>query len=172
MKMYQLVRPRIAVPVHGELRHMLEHADLPRLPGAADGGRGKRRPDCLAPGRAEIIGQVPVGRLAVDGNRIVPINGACGDRSRAIYHGSAVVTVVLDKKGRATRSRSRPWAGSRRRGRARRGARNGRGNHRRLPAARRADDAAVKEAVRIAVRRVFRDRFDKRPVTSVHLVRA
>ena len=130
----------------------------------------------LAPGRAEIIGQVPVGRLAVDGNRIVPINGALvRDRSRAIYHGSAVVTVVLDKKGRVRDEVQVSTLGV-----MEAGDEGALGVVREtveeiivaLPAARRADDAAVKEAVRIAVRRVFRDRFDKRPVTSVHLVRA
>ncbi len=35
----------------------------------------------------------------------------------------------------------------------------------------RKDDAAVREAVRIAVRGAFRDSVGKRPVTSVHLVR-
>ncbi len=177
MKMYQLVRPRIAIPVHGELRHMLEHADLAedcqvqQTVVAENGGLIR-----LAPGRAEIIGQVPVGRLAVDGNRIVPINGALvRDRSRAIYHGSAVVTVVLDKKGRVRDEVQVSTLGV-----MEAGDEGALGVVREtveeiivaLPAARRADDAAVKEAVRIAVRRVFRDRFDKRPVTSVHLVRA
>lgn len=177
MKMYQLVRPRIAVPVHGELRHMLEHADLAedcqvqQAVVAENGGLIR-----LAPGRAEIIGQVPVGRLAVDGNRIVPIDGALvRDRNRAIYHGSAVVTVVLDKKGRVRDEVQVSTLGV-----MEAGDEGALGVVREtveeiivaLPAARRADDAAVKEAVRIAVRRVFRDRFDKRPVTSVHLVRA
>lgn len=177
MKMYQLVRPRIAVPVHGELRHMLEHADLAedcqvRQTVVAENGGMIR----LAPGRAEIIGQVPVGRLAVDGNRIVPIDGALvRDRNRAIYHGSAVVTVVLDKKGRVRDEVQVSTLGV-----MEAGDEGALGVVREtveeiivaLPAAKRDDDAAVKEAVRIAVRRVFRDRFDKRPVTSVHLVRA
>lgn len=177
MKMYQLVRPRIAVPVHGELRHMLEHADLAedcqvqQAVVAENGGMIR-----LAPGRAEIIGQVPVGRLAVDGNRIVPIDGALvRDRNRAIYHGSAVVTVVLDKKGRVRDEVQVSTLGV-----MEAGDEGALGVVREtveeiivaLPAVKRADDAAVKEAVRIAVRRVFRDRFDKRPVTSVHLVRA
>ena len=28
--MYQYARPKIAIPVHGELRHMIEHANLAR----------------------------------------------------------------------------------------------------------------------------------------------
>ncbi len=35
----------------------------------------------------------------------------------------------------------------------------------------RRDDAAVREAVRIAVRSAFRDSVGKKPVTTVHVVR-
>ncbi len=42
---------------------------------------------------------------------------------------------------------------------------------RRLPKVDRRNDAAVKEAARIAVRRVFKRMFGKKPVTDVHLVR-
>src|SRR5439155_13066249 len=30
VRMYQMIRPRIAIPVHGEARHLLAHADLAR----------------------------------------------------------------------------------------------------------------------------------------------
>ncbi|MBM3952491.1 MAG: ribonuclease J [Rhodospirillales bacterium] len=175
-RMYQLVRPRVAVPVHGELRHMLEHADLARdcqVPEAvvSENGGVIR----LAPGRAEVVDRVPVGRLAVDGNRLVPLDGALvRDRNRAIYNGSAVVTVVLDARGRVKGEVQISTLGV-----MEAGDEDALGVVRETveevvaatPAARRGDDAALKEALRIAVRRAFRDRFDKRPVTSIHLVR-
>ncbi len=175
-RMYQLVRPRIAIPVHGEYRHLIEHAELaedcqvPQTVVAENGGMIR-----LAPGRAEIVGQVPVGRLAVDGNRLVPLTGALvRDRNRAIYNGSAVVTVVLDKNGRVRDQVQVSTLGV-----MEAGDKDALGVVREtveevivaMSAAKRDDDGAVKETVRIAVRRVFRDRFDKRPVTSVHLVR-
>ena len=176
-RMYQLVRPRIAIPVHGEYRHLIEHAELaeecqvPQTVVSENGGMIR-----LAPGRAEIVSQVPVGRLALDGNRLVPLNGALvRDRNRAIYNGSAVITVVLDTKGRVRDQVQVSTLGV-----MESGDQGALGVVREtveevivaMPAAKRADDGAVKEAVRIAVRRVFRDRFDKRPVTNVHLVRA
>ena len=176
MRMYQLVRPGISIPVHGELRHMLEHADLaeecqvPQAVVSENGGLIR-----LAPGRAEIIGRVPVGRLALDGNRLVPINGALvRDRNRAIYNGSAVITVVLDRKGRVCDHVQVSSLGV-----MEANDKDALGVVREtveevivaMSPAKRDDDGAVKEAVRIAVRRVFRDRFDKRPVTNVHLVR-
>jgi ribonuclease J len=42
---------------------------------------------------------------------------------------------------------------------------------RNMKQSRRLDDEALKEAVRLAVRRSFRDSCGKRPVTQVHLVR-
>jgi ribonuclease J len=176
-RMYQLVRPRVAVPVHGELRHLLEHAELaracqvPEVVAAENGGFIR-----LAPGKAEVVNRVPVGRLAVDGNRLVPLDGALvRDRTRAIYNGSAVVTVVLDARGRVKGEVQITALGM-----METGDESALGVVRETveeviaatPAGRRGDDAALKEALRIAVRRVFRDRFNKRPVTSIHLVRA
>ena len=40
-----------------------------------------------------------------------------------------------------------------------------------MPPKRRADDADVKETVRLAVRRAFYESLGKKPVTTVHLVR-
>ena len=66
--MYQLVRPQIAIPVHGEARHITEHAALAKecqVPQAlvAENGDVIR----LAPGPAEIVAEVPSGRLGLDG---------------------------------------------------------------------------------------------------------
>ena len=175
-RMYQLVRPRISVPVHGELRHLREHAALARacqvpVALAVENGGFIR----LAPGPAEVVGKAPVGRLAVDAHRLVALDGALvRDRTRAIYNGSAVVTVVLDGRGRVMGDVQISTLGV-----------IGEDDEDALgvvretieevvvatPEGRRGDDAALKEALRIAVRRVFRDRFGKRPVTSIHLVR-
>src|SRR5665213_2329029 len=67
-EMYRWTRPQIAVPVHGELRHMSEHARLARslqVPQAVviENGHMLR----LAPGRAEIVDEVPSGRIFLDG---------------------------------------------------------------------------------------------------------
>ncbi len=101
-QMYQWIRPQIAVPVHGEGRHMIEHAKLARecqvpQPIVTQNGSMVR----LAPGRAEIIDEVFADKLAMDGNRLVPLdNQAMKDRRRMTHHGTAVVTVVVDRNGR------------------------------------------------------------------------
>ncbi len=55
----------------------------------------------LAPGRAEIIDEVPAGRLYVDGGMVTPENGeALRERRHASHSGVLTVAVVLDGDGR------------------------------------------------------------------------
>jgi len=177
IQMYQWTRPKIAVPVHGEARHLIAHAELAREcqvpePVGARNGYAVR----LAPGRATVVGEVPHGRIAVDGNRLIPMeSSALRDRRRAAWNGSAVVTVVVDRDGRL---KGTPMV-----------AVNGVYDQdvepeiahevedaviaavEDLPKPRRKDDAQVKEAARLAVRRSIRALCGKRPQIDVHLVR-
>jgi len=55
----------------------------------------------LAPGRAEIIDEVPAGRLFLDGGMLTPENGeALRERRHAATNGVIHVSLVLDGKGR------------------------------------------------------------------------
>jgi len=101
-RMYQWVRPRIAVPVHGERRHILEHASYARslqVPEAVAPRNGSLIR--LAPGEAQILDEVPAGRLFLDGSRLVP-EGAQGLIERKRLHNSGIIfaTVSLDQAGR------------------------------------------------------------------------
>ena len=101
-RMYAWARPRIAVPTHGERRHLLEHKAFARdlqVPEqiAPKNGDMVR----LAPGRAEIIDEAPAGRLFVDGGIITPENSEpLRERRHAAHNGILIVSIVLDKKGR------------------------------------------------------------------------
>jgi ribonuclease J len=54
----------------------------------------------LAPGRAEIIDEVPAGRLYVDAGVVTPENGdALRERRHAAFNGILMVTVALDERG-------------------------------------------------------------------------
>lgn len=178
VRMYQLVRPKIAVPVHGELRHMVEHAALARdcqVPNAIVAANGSMVR--LAPGEAEITDHAPVGRLALDGNRLVAADGELvRGRTRALWNGAATVTVVLNGSGGVARAPQISTSGLLEPGdddaAAEQAARDAaEAAVVALPAKRRADDGEVKEAVRLAVRRAFNDSVAKKPVTTVHLVR-
>lgn len=176
-QMYQWVRPRISVPVHGESRHLAEHARLARdcqVPEQVVGRNGALIR--LAPGPAGIVEHVTAGRLALDGNRLVPLDGpVLRGRQRMAYNGAATVTLVIGRDGlfqgdpiistqgvlddeveadklailtEAVRDALRP-----------------------LPPVARRDDAGVREAARIGLRRAVQRMLGKKPVTDVHLVR-
>jgi ribonuclease J len=174
-RMYQLVRPRIAVPVHGELRHLVSHAQLARDCGVpetvvAENGDVVR----LAPGRAEIIDEVPVGRLAVNGPQIVPLRSATlRDRQHMSANGAAMATVVLTERGKLAAAPQITLQGVLEDGEdllVDLGADVGRAIDE-LPRGARRDDAAVKKAAWQAIRRTLRARYGKKPVTEVHIVR-
>lgn len=100
--MYGWVRPKIAVPTHGERRHLLKHASL-----AAELGikyqMTPRNGDMvrLAPGLPEIIDEVPAGRLFVDGGILVPeASEALRERRHAAHNGMIFVAFALDGKNR------------------------------------------------------------------------
>ena len=101
-EMYAWARPTIAVPTHGERRHLMEHAAFARDQQVAQ-TVAPRNGDMvrLAPGRAEIIDEVPSGRLYVDGGMVTPENGeALRERKHASHSGVLTVAVALDGHGR------------------------------------------------------------------------
>ena len=100
--MYAWARPEIAVPTHGERRHLMEHAAFARdlqVPQQVTPRNGDMVR--LAPGRAEIIDEVTAGRLYVDAGVVVPEHGeALRERRHAAYNGMLAVSVVLDGRGK------------------------------------------------------------------------
>lgn len=177
-EMYRWVKPAIAVPVHGELRHLSAHVALAescqvRQAVLAENGSLVR----LAPGRAEVIDRVPAGRLGLDGTRLTPMGGpALKSRQRMAYNGAAVATIVLDGAGRLQGEPMLTVHGVAGEGEDEDAARAEAAAAARqalseLAPARRRDDQAVREAVRIAVRRSLNARHGKKPLTDVHLVR-
>ncbi|HEX7657307.1 MAG TPA: ribonuclease J, partial [Sphingomonas sp.] len=96
-KMYQWIRPELLVPVHGEMRHLMEHARY----GLAQGIRQalvQTDGDILrlAPGTPEKIGHAPVGRLVLDGDVILPADGGTiNERRKLGLNGQISVAVAL-----------------------------------------------------------------------------
>ncbi len=101
-EMYSWARPQISIPTHGERRHLLEHAALAhdlQVPQKVAPRNGEMVR--LAPGRAEIIDEVPSGRIYVDGGVLTVENGeALRERRHASHSGVLTVAVVLDDDGR------------------------------------------------------------------------
>lgn len=102
VEMYNWVRPEIVVPVHGEARHLAEHSRL-----ALDHGVPhtivQKNGDVirLAPGEPEKVDEVRVGQLVLDGDVILPANGSTvNERRRIAYGGLITVAMPLGEDGR------------------------------------------------------------------------
>ena len=123
-EMYGWMRPRIAVPVHGEALHLAEHASSRAQPACRTCSRCRNGDMVrLAPGEPAIIDQVPVGRLYKDGGLLGRRRRrAVRERRRLAFAGIVIVALVLSARGEvAGRSRGRVDGvpASRRRGRGR-----------------------------------------------------
>jgi ribonuclease J len=101
--MYGWVRPQIVIPVHGEARHLNEHArfalanGVPRSLVHSDGDIIR-----LAPGDPKKISEARVGRLVLDGDVILPADGATmNERRRIAFSGVITVAVPVARDGRA-----------------------------------------------------------------------
>ena len=98
--MYEHVKPKISVPVHGEYRHLKRHSSLAKelgiqFPMQISNGDILQ----LAPGSPYIYDQCKSGRQYLDGNRLVDYNSShIKDRKRMSYNGVLNITCVLDKK--------------------------------------------------------------------------
>ncbi|HEY0315073.1 MAG TPA: ribonuclease J [Sphingomonas sp.] len=109
-RLYGWLRPEIVVPVHGERRHMAEHARL-----AAEIGVPRQIVQMngdvirIAPNGPKKIGNARSGRLVLDGDVILAANGATmNDRRKVAVNGIVSVAVALDKAGQV---RGRPQIG-------------------------------------------------------------
>ena len=110
--MYDWVRPQIVVPVHGEGRHLAEHARLALSHGVPqavvqENGEVIR----LAPGDPKKIDEARVGRLVLDGDVILPANGqTINERRKMAFGGLIAVTVPVGPGGKIAGSPSvRPF---------------------------------------------------------------
>lgn len=172
--MYRWIRPEILLPVHGERRHMAEQARLgiaSGIPHAVVQSNGDLLR--LAPGAPQIIGHEDTGRLVLDGDVILPADGSTmNERRKVALHGQISVAVALDRKGKligdpALRTQGVPVE-----------------EDKDAFLAEAADEAtavigkgsleqeALRERVRLAVRRTATRWTGKKPVVDVLLIRA
>ena len=97
--LYGWIRPDILVPVHGEMRHMMEQARVGEESGIPHNVVQKNGDIIrLAPGAPEKLGEVHTGRLVLDGDLIVPADGEAVTMRRRLSR-DGVLVVVLDGKG-------------------------------------------------------------------------
>jgi len=173
-RLYALVKPRHAVPVHGEWRHLSEHAALAKecgaMPHLVEDGDVLR----LAPGRTEVVAGVPTGRLAVDNGRLLPLSGGVlAARKRMLFNGVVVASLAVDQAGRVLGEPkvSAPGLFDDEDLEPRQLAADVARALGELPNALRREDDALREAARSVLRKAVGRRLRKRPTVEVHLLR-
>lgn len=178
-QMYEWIRPKIAVPVHGETRHLLKHQEFALGMGVENvvvpqNGTVIR----LAPGKPEIIDEVPTGRLVLDGTHLLPQEGdTVANRRKIMNNGFLGVFLVLRQNGDLAAEPAFTIQGIP-------GQSDGANLERYLadevveeleilPAKKLKDDAIVAEAVRVVARRAARNFSGKHPgpIVDVKIVR-
>ena len=100
-RMYEWIRPQIAVPAHGEPLHLSVHADFARAQGVPHVFTLRNGVMlALGPGKPGIIDEVPHGRLMKDGDILLaPDDDAVKARTRLAYAGVISVGIAITAKG-------------------------------------------------------------------------
>ncbi len=105
-RMYDWVKPQIAIPVHGERRHLLEHARLAKTLGvekslAPHNGEMILLASAISDKTPKIVDIVSSGRLHQDGHDIVSASDeGLRLRRKMAYAGHVSVSMVVNGKGR------------------------------------------------------------------------
>ena len=100
--MYNWVKPKSVIPVHGEHRHMIEHINFAKemqvpYPVRVENGDIVQ----LYPGtKPKIIDKAPSGRMYVDGNVAVGEESqSIKDRKNLSYNGFLEITIIVNNSG-------------------------------------------------------------------------
>lgn len=176
-KMYELVRPKVSIAVHGELRHQVEHERLAKSMGIEntfipENGQVIR----LGPGISELVGNVQAGRWGLDGRHLRAMDlNVVRDRRKMNFSGVAVVTIVINQQGLVAADPQVTLLGIDD-NKALVKLRNALSDTildevERMPRSVLLDDKAFKENIRRKARRYFRETHGKKPIIEVHLVR-
>ena len=177
LDMINWVRPKILIPAHGEALHLAEHAKLARDAGVPQvlvcrNGDLVR----LAPGPAEIVDEIPSGRVYKDGALLIDAQSpTVAARRRLSFAGVVTVALALTDKGMLVADPEIELIGipdADAAGRAMADiARDAvEEAFEALPKPRRRDPNEVAEAVRRAVRGAIAERWNKKPICHVHVL--
>ncbi len=100
--LYDWIQPEILVPVHGEMRHMMEQARVGKEAGIPHNVvQGNGDIIRLAPGKPSKLAEVRNGRLVLDGDLIIPADGETIAMRRRLSR-DGIVFVALDAKRNVT----------------------------------------------------------------------
>ncbi len=177
-QMYQWTRPTIGVPVHGEAAHLSAHAALMgecEIPDVAPIRNGDMLR--LAPGPAEVLNQVPSGRVYKDG-RVIGDEDATGIKRRRVlsWVGHVVMSLVINKDGDLLADPDIVCEGLPRMADKHDTFEDvlydaGVAAYENIPPKKRRDDGRIEQAVERAIRSEVREIWGKKPLVNVFITR-
>jgi len=107
-RLHDLVRPSMLVPMHGEHRHLRQHALLAQARGMASAIAPNGTMLDLTGPEPKVVDQIETGRLYLDGSIIYgAMDGVVRDRLRLAMNGLVMVTIIIDEDGTPLGD---PWA--------------------------------------------------------------
>jgi ribonuclease J len=173
-QMYAWIKPKVAIPMHGEARHLKEQGRLARAAGVATVVEPLNGDVVLiAPGQPRIVDEIPTGRLFRDGRLIVPdSDGPVRERRKLMQVGMAMVAITLTPRGDILGYPQLALDGVPQetdRGEAMYDVALDavEGTLKSIPQPRRKDPEMVREAVRRAVRGAIAEAWGKKPIVKV-----
>jgi ribonuclease J len=174
VKLYKLVRPKFLVPTHGEWRHLSAQAALAEDEGIRAVLLENGDVLGLSSNKLEVVDSVHTGRLAVDGDAVVPLKGGIMTaRRRMLFNGVVVGSAVVDAAGkiRGGAKISAPGLLDEQEQLHREVEAEFLTLLNELPAALRKEDAAFSDSARAVLRRIVGKRLGKRPIVEAHIMR-
>ena len=124
--------------------------------------------------KPEIVGEVPSGILAVDGNQIVPLNAdVLKKRRKMMDEGTAVLTLVIDSNAQIVGAPQLSTFGLMSDDEAIKGELGQAisASLAEIDSERVGDDDFIKEMMRHVVRQFLKEHFGKKPLLEIHLMR-
>jgi len=98
-RMHDVVRPQMLIPMHGEHRHLREHAKLAEAKGLQGVVVVNGMMMDLTGNAPKVAEYIETGRTYLDGSvKIGALDGVVRDRIRMALNGHVVVTVILDEE--------------------------------------------------------------------------
>ena len=172
-RLHAIVKPQMLIPMHGEHRHLREHAKLAEASGLQSALVVNGMMMDLTGNEPRVAEYIETGRTYLDGAvQIGALDGVVRDRIRMALNGHVIVTLILDDEDELLGD---PWCeimGLPETGRSRAALVEvleedlsqflNRANRKTLR-----DDAAIEEALRRIVRKTAQDEIGKKPEVTV-----
>ena len=173
-KMYSLLKPHIVLPIHGDTLNLNCHAEMVKEMGIPYVFNLKDGEMLSLKKEPEVLTTIESGILAVDGHQIIPLNAqVLKKRRKMMDEGTAVLTLAVDSKARLLGEPQLSTFGLIDENEELKAEFKERvlASLSEIDSERAGDDNLIKDKMRHTIRTFLNEKFGKRPLMEVHLIR-